>query len=183
MWPPPLRPNWHPSRTQLMSQPKCRIAVRWQQQPQKKTKQNKKQEDGGHFVVLCNTMLMSISCLCILVRTFWYIYLDIWKYSWCGSLREGNFSRPLTTCYQKIFYEVDHLLFLIVLQGVQEYEKVANEVEQKTDSTISGKRSYYYIISVDQFYSYFYLLISDLRLVAKVCSHRFCWRCRTLTPQ
>ena len=44
------------------------------------------------------------------------------------------------------FLWVDHLFFLIVLQGVQEYEKVANEVEQKTDSTISGKRSYYSII-------------------------------------
>ena len=109
-----------------------------------KTTTKKKQEDSGHFVVLCNTTLISISCLFILVRTLWYIYLDMWKHLWCGSLREGNFSRPLTTCYQKFFYEVDHLFFLIVLQGVQEYEKVANEVEQKTDSTISGKRSYYY---------------------------------------
>ena len=48
----PPRPNWHLSRTQLTSQSKCMIPVTWQQ----------KKEDGSHFVVSCNTMLISISC-------------------------------------------------------------------------------------------------------------------------
>ena len=142
----------------------------------------KKQEDGGHFVVLCNTMLISIYCLCILVRTFWYIYLDMWKHVWCGFRYAWETSVDhWLRAIRRFFMKLTTYSFSLFYRVCRNTKRWRMKLSRKPIllSVVRGVT----IISVDQFYSYFFLLISDLRLVAKMCSHRFCWRCRTLIPQ
>ena len=117
------------------------------------TTTTKKQEDCGHFVVLCNTMLISISCLCILVRTFWYIYLDMWKHVWCGFRYAWETSVDhWLRAIRRFFMKLTTYSFSLFYRVCRNTKRWRMKLSRKPIllSVVRGVT----IISVDQFYSY-----------------------------